>query len=275
MRIDTLKIQNLGQIADLTLFFGEKINVIVHSFPAEIAFAVMCITNNKAPLRWTPPRMSGKTKITASVSVKEMTCNIEIALDEKTDTLVLCAHDDSGKEVTSEYLRLTSHCSEQDISDMFDGDEQTTLLRFLDYKNESDILREQALVQKTGGVFALDSFRHYLAEFIRNFQSELISSDKSYEIILHKNGLYGVRCVGFDDSPVCLSESERKIFQYLCFLKTAEFWCGFEKIRNMHDEKKPLVITNFLERLDDAIDVVDILNKTRKLKRQVILLKKQ
>lgn len=275
MRIDTLKIQNLGQIADLTLSFGEKINVIVHSFPAEIAFAVMCITNNKAPLRWTPPRMSGKTKIAAVVSVKEMSCNVEIALDEKTDALVLRAQDDSGKDVTSEYLHLTSHCAEQDLSDVFDGDEQTSLLRFLDYKNETGCLHGRELKKKTGGMSVLDSFRLYLSEFIRSFQPERISAGKSYEIVLHKNGLYGVRCVGLDDAPVHLSETERRIFRYLCFLKTAEFWCGFEKIRNMHDAKKPLVVSGFLERLDEGADMGDILDKTRKLKRQVILLKKQ
>lgn len=259
----------------MTLFFEGDVNVIGHPFPAEIAFAIMCITNSKAPLRSTLPKMSGKTKITAAVSVNEMICNVEIVLDEKTDALMLCAHDDSGKDVTSEYLHLTSHCTEQDISDVFNGDEQTSLLRFLDYKNESCCLRGRELEIKTGGVSVLDSFRMYLSEFIRNFQPERISTGKNYEIVLHKNGLYDVRCVGLDDSPVCLSETERRIFQYLCFLKTAEFWCGFEKIRNMHDEKKPLVITSFLERLDEAVDVGDILEKTRKLRRQVILLKKQ
>ena len=275
MRIDTLKIQNLGRIAKLTLFFEGDVNVIGHPFPAEIAFAIMCITNSKAHLQSTMPKMSGKTKIAAVVSVKEMSCNVEIALDEKTDALVLRAQDDSGKDVTSEYLHLTSHCAEQDLSDVFDGDEQTSLLRFLDYKNETGCLHGRELKKKTGGMSVLDSFRLYLSKFIRSFQPERISVGKSYEIVLHKNGLYGVRCVGLDAVPVHLSETERRIFRYLCFLKTAEFWCGFEKIRNMHDEKKPLVVSGFLERLDEATDVCDILERTKKLRRQVIILKKR
>lgn len=275
MYIHTLKIQNLGRVRDLTLSLKDNVNVIEHPFPDEIALAVGCITNSKTMRQSDRHMINCKTKLTAAVSLKEMIYDVKVIFDKETDERILCAWDSSGKDITAEYLNLTSHCTEQDLSDVFDGDEQPALLRFLDYKNESGFLRGRALERQTGGVSCLDSFRLYLSEFIKNFRQERIAGGKNFEIVLQKNGLYGVRCVGADDSPVHLSETERRIFQYLCFLKTADFWCGFEKIRNMHDEIKPLVVTNFLERIDEAIDVGDILDKTRKLKRQVILLKKR
>jgi hypothetical protein len=71
---------------------------------------------------------------------------------------------------------------------------------------------------------------------------------------------------------VCLSESEQILFRYLCFLRTAEFWRGFEEIRNLHGVKKPLIIKDFLERLDESIDTSSIINRTMELGRQVIIL---
>jgi hypothetical protein len=71
---------------------------------------------------------------------------------------------------------------------------------------------------------------------------------------------------------VCLSESEQVLFRYLCFLRTAEFWRGFEELRNLHGIKKPLIIKDFLERLDESIDTKDIIDRTVKLGRQVIIL---
>lgn len=275
MRIHTLKIQNLGRVRDLTLSLRDNVNVIETSFPDEIAFAVGCITNSKTIYQSDQHMTNCKTKITAAASVKKMMYDVKVTFDGETDARILCARDGSGKDITSEYLNLTSHCTEQDLSDVFDGDEQPTLLRFLDYKNESGFLRGRALERQTGGVSILDSFQLYLSGFIKNFRPERITDCKNFEIVLQKNGLYGVRHVGLDDAPVHLSETERRIFRYLCFLKTAEFWCGFEKIRNMHDAKKPLVVSGFLERLDEANDVCDILERTKKLRRQVIILKKR
>jgi hypothetical protein len=55
-------------------------------------------------------------------------------------------------------------------------------------------------------------------------------------------------------------------------LKTAEFWRGFEELRNLHGVKKPLIVGNFLERIDEMVDVSEILKRTMTLNRQVVLL---
>ena len=45
-----------------------------------------------------------------------------------------------------------------------------------------------------------------------------------------------------------------------------------EELRNLHGVKKPLMIMNFLERLDESINIQDLLERTSLLKRQVLLL---
>jgi hypothetical protein len=145
-------------------------------------------------------------------------------------------------------------------------------LRFLQYANEDVFFSRNELSRRTGDLSNLKTFRAYLRRFTADFQPELIRDGKQYEIVLQSNGLYGVRQKNDDGMSVCLSESEQVLFRYLCFLRTAEFWRGFEEIRNLHGVKKPLIIKDFLERLDESIDTKDIIDRTVKLGRQVIIL---
>ena len=71
---------------------------------------------------------------------------------------------------------------------------------------------------------------------------------------------------------ILLSETEEKLFLYICFLNIAEFWADVENIRNMHHEKKPLIIKNFIEFLDQTTDIDGLIARTTKLGRQVIIL---
>ena len=71
---------------------------------------------------------------------------------------------------------------------------------------------------------------------------------------------------------VRLSETEEKLFLYICFLNVAGFWADIEKIRDLHHEKKPLVIWNFLEFLDNSTDISALVARTVKLHRQIIIL---
>ena len=90
--------------------------------------------------------------------------------------------------------------------------------------------------------------------------------------VLDKNGKYRVRHPVFGDSEHSLSQSEQIMFRYLCFLRTAEFWCGFEELRNLHSVKKPLIIKDLFERLDESVNTEELMQRTEKLQRQVIIL---
>ena len=74
------------------------------------------------------------------------------------------------------------------------------------------------------------------------------------------------------DPVTNLSESEQKLFGYLCFLWNAEFWRGYEEMRNLHGIRKPLLVLNFAECLDESIDMDALLQRTEALGRQVILI---
>ena len=270
MIIKKLKIKNLGAVCDFIYEFSSCLNIIRSRYTNELSFAFRLIFNHKTP---PPPNISVgvDTRIEATVLLAEKEYRVLATPDNKGRFKLFC-QDSSEKDVTSEYLYSTTHTYEQDLTDVFSGSEEEVLLRFLKYANEDLYYSKDELSRNTGGLSNIKAFRRYLREFIESFEPELLRDGKGYEIVLEKNGRYAVRCKTHDFPPNMLSESERMMFKFLCFLRTAEFWHGFEEIRNLHSVKKPLLISGFLEKLDVSIDVGELLLRTEKIKRQTILI---
>ena len=271
MILRNINIQNLGSVTHFSQDFAADLNVLEEKALDEISYAIRSVLNHKippSPLRW----LKGGTRVEANVLIDGKNYLVLAAPNEAYKGLKLRCYDDDGIDITAEYLYLTSHCYEQDLSDVFAGEEEKMLLRFLKYANEDLYYSPRELSEKTDGLSDVKAFRTYLRSFIEDFQPEPLRDEKEYEIIIEKCGRYAVRCKIDSSTPSALSESERTLFRYLCFLLTAEFWQGFEELRNLHSIKKPLLVSNFLERLDEAIDVGHLLLRTRRLKRQIIIL---
>lgn len=271
MIIKELKVQNLGRISHFSHKFEEGANVLGDYRRDELSFAIRLIFNHKIP---PPPSISVgvDTRIEATVLLAEKEYSV-LATPDNNGRFKLFCQDSSGKDATHEYLYSTTHTYEQDMTDIFSGsEEEEVLLRFFKYANEDLYYSKDELSRNTGGLSNIKAFRRYLREFIESFEPELLRDGKGYEIVLRKDGRYAVRCRTYGLRSNMLSESERMMFKFLCFLRTAEFWQGFEEIRNLHSVKKPLLISGFLEKLDESIDVGELLLRTEKLKRQTILI---
>lgn len=209
--------------------------------------------------------------MSATVSIRNEIFYVSATPNEQATHLVLRAKNAKGEDVTSDYLYRSLHCAEHDCSDVFDGHGELCLLRGLVCRNQDFFEVPETIYERTDGMFRLKAFRSYLSSFTKNFRSQTLRPGKPYTLILKRNGAYEVQGAHKERS-VSLSQSEQKLFSYLCFLNTAEFWKGFEEMRNINDIKKPLLVKDLLERLDESIDLDDILRRTANLKRQVILL---
>lgn len=272
MILENITIINLGALENFSCDFEDGLNLLRTRHADKIAQAIRILLNHKDITPFPQDAVRADTRIEASVSIEKRKYKI-IAMPHTVEgRMILQAYDARGNNVTNEYLYVTNHCAEQDLSDIFEGTDRDMPLRFLQYANEDIFFARNELSRLTGDLSNLKAFRAYLRHFITHFQPELIRDGKQYEIILRSDGRYGVRHKNDRGMPVYLSESEQILFRYLCFLRTAEFWRGFEEIRNMHGVKKPLIIKDFLERLDESIDTKDIIDRTVKLGRQVIVL---
>ena len=270
MVIHNIEIQNFGAIDHFKHDFEKEINIIQYCYRVEIFFAMQLILNHRVPyfpVHWT----SRDTKIDALVNLSDKDYRLLATMNAKHNNLCVRAYDLHGNDVTKEYLYLTAHCYEQDNADIFHGGTENPLYGLARYFEE-DSLHQRELSNRTEKLSEIKAFRAYLKAFVKISKPEIIRNGKPYEIVLEANGRYSVRHNGDNKTSVYLSESERVLYRYLCFLRTAEFWQGFEELRNLHSIKKPILVDNFIERLDESIDTQSLLERTKRLNKQIIIL---
>ena len=272
MILRNITVINLGAIEHFSCDFEGGLNVLGARYADELSYAIRVLLNHKDIMPLPQDAVRADSQILAKIFMEDRQYGIVALPDAVRKCFVLKAYSEQGRDVTGEYLYLTDHCAEQDRSDVFEGTDKDLPLRFLQYANEDVFFARNELSRRTGELSNLKAFRAYLRSFTANFQPELIREGKQYEIVLGNDGHYGVRHKNDGEMSVCLSESEQILFRYLCFLRTAEFWRGFEELRNLHGVKKTLIIKDFLERLDESIDTSDIIGRTSALGRQVIIL---
>ena len=122
----------------------------------------------------------------------------------------------------------------------------------------------------TNGYGTTRSFRGFITDYIKHFKPIKLRSDKEIFLKLSADGEFNVGFINSNDK-VFLSESESVLYHYLSFISIADFWSRAEKIRNLNRVNKPLIVSRFLELLDDSIDLSEVVIKTRKIDRQVII----
>lgn len=187
------------------------------------------------------------------------------------DRLQLAVTDPSGLDVTDDYRQTLSHCPEQDATESFDGQDKTLPLRLCWYRNREDDEIPGDLSDRTERLADTKTFRSHLIRYVKAFQPEPINCKKNYQTTINEQGKFEVIYPGVS-GKVFLSETEEKLFLYICFLNIAEFWEGFEKTRDLHHEKKPLLIRDFIEFLDEAANINALIARTQNLQRQIIIL---
>ena len=262
--------RRLGGIDFGSYDFGAGINRLRVRESDTLLYAIRLVLGHKTPPPLPDFWKAAEARAEAEVLIEGKPYFIEIAPSEDEKAPILRAQGAQGATVTAEYRYLCTHSPEQDAADLFDNRQSLTPRPLFGYANEDLCYAPRELARRTEGVSSLRAFRAYLREFIRGFEAEPLCAGKPYEFFLTPSGEYAVRRRDRIE-PVLLSASEQTLFRYLCFLRTVEFWHGFESMRNLHSIKKPLLITHFLECLDESIDILALLSRTAALGRQVLL----
>ena len=266
MFIQHITIENFGAIRHYDTEFRQGLNIVESRYTTELHEAIaFLVCNDQAP------------GIPEQWLRADLLISATICLEDTIYTVCICsilgrpqmfATDPSGADATAQYKHTLSHCEEQNSAELFGGWEPYIPLRLCDYCDRDiwDILSD-----RTDRMTDTKTFHWYLYRYIRNFCPEPINSKKNYLATINQQGKFEVMLPGFEGA-IHLSETEKRLFSYICFLNVAEFWAGFEKIRDLHHEKKPLLIQDFLEFLDEETDISRLIARTQKLHRQIIIL---
>ena len=270
MIIKRITVKNFGSVEFYDTVLTSKLNILDTLFTSEISTAIELVLCSKALQERPVIGVRDDTLITAEILVAESSYYIELK-PINGDELKLTASDVSGNDVTDFYCTLISHCTEQDTIDNFDGRDNSFPLRLCWYRDRDDYEAPKDLHSRTNYVVSTKTFRSHLIRYIKAFEPEPINNIKNYKATINNQGKFEVVYPGVS-GEILLSETEEKLFLYICFLNIAEFWADVENIRNMHHEKKPLIIKNFIEFLDQTTDIDGLIARTTKLGRQVIIL---
>ena len=265
MLIEHITIENFGALSFYHTELTQALNLIDSHYADEIAAAagfLLCSRSSTAiPSRW----LQADTRIFARVRLNDTAYSV--CAKPQSGQLQLFVTDLTGADATTAYCYALSQSMEQNEVAAFHGQDKTTPLRLYRYWCRED----DGLSVRTGCLADTHTFRRYLHQYIRAFRPEPINNKKQYQAVLSPQGRFCVRIPGVTGKPF-LSETEEKLFRYTCFLNVAEFWAGFEKLRDLHHEKRPLLIQHFIEFLDESASVDHLIARTKKLQRQIIIL---
>lgn len=271
MYIKHITIRNFGSVKWFDADLGSGLNIIQTGNTPEVAAAIETVLCNHPPETPYLASVREDTQITAEVSIKEKTFFVAWTPDNLTGRLQLKALDAEEKDATWDYRVALSHCPEEDAAGRFDGQDKTLPRRLVWYCHGDDPVRRRRLAKKTNHIAETRTFRSRLLQYIRNFAPEPIHCQKAYQLTMQPNGEFEVFCPGVSGG-VLLSETKEKLFLYMCFLNIAAFWKDIEDIRDFHHTQKPLLIQNFLEFLDESVEIANLISRTLRLQRQVIMI---
>ena len=266
MFIQHITIENFGAIRHYDTEFRQGLNIVESRYTTELHEAIAFLVCNDQvpgiPEQW----LRNDLRISATICFEDTVYTV--CIRSILGRPQMFATDPTGADATAQYQYALSHCEEQNGAELFGGWEPYIPLRLFDYYDRDiwDVLSD-----RTDRLIDTKTFHRYLYNYIGSFVPEPINSKKNYFISINQQGKFEVMLPGFK-GEIHLSETEKRLFHYICFLNVAEFWAGFEKIRDLHHEKKPLLIQDFLEFLDEGADISSLLARTQKLHRQIIIL---
>ena len=180
----------------------------------------------------------------------------------------ICSDD---SECTEEYFNIVKEADEIDSALFFHRfKRQDYPHKLFKYRDIPKYYPDGDFAALTNGYGTTRSFRGFITNYIKHFKPIKLREGKELFLKLSNNGEFNVGYLGSDEK-VFLSESEKVLYHYFSFISIADFWSRAEKIRNLNRVNKPLIVSRFLELLDDSIDLSEIVVRTQKIERQVII----
>lgn len=113
--------------------------------------------------------------------------------------------------------------------------------------------------------------REYRDRFISAFQPQRLRPEKNYWLQLENDGRFTVRLGLQGEEITWLSETENQIYHYLCFLHSLRFRDGMVCDSDENTLKFPILIRDFLNRLDESVRPTPLLQQADSLGRQVLI----
>ncbi len=134
--IKNFQVINLGSVQFYQTSPHPHLTVIETKYLSEITTAIEIVLCNKTVSSPSNKWIKCDTEITAEICLNDMVYHVLINADRSArPTLVMHATDDSGREMTTQYLSMLSRCL---AIESFDGHDKAILLRRAEYLSQTE-----------------------------------------------------------------------------------------------------------------------------------------
>ena len=252
--IKNIVLENIGFIDYFESPFNGGLNIVKTHDGETLAYSLGCITANFPLCKSFPTLLKRDSNIRSSLTL---------------DKDYIFDMQGNNKKISS----LFSQSREEDNFCFYiNGKFKNHKARLAEYKDYEYFYPNCKFLKLTNGSCISRSFRAYLTEYIRNFKPQRLNPKKNFLIDINEIGEFYAR--NENGSDVFLSASEANLFDFLCFINLIEFWEGFEEIKDFNHIKKPITITELFEMIDESIPRDFILQRLKKLNRQIFLIER-
>ena len=245
MILKELTIEQFGKIEHFDVLFQEQVTAITAPDTESIVKAIGLTTNNKRLIDCSEEfTVSDNTKIILKLEITGHSYTITARGQPHSSKCIYEAIDCKTNAAVDASLlfRNIRLCEEEEDLIYYRYNPKNAFSnRFLHYKDPEKYYAFGDFQKKTNGFGATQTFRIYLKEFIRKYGTYNSFTD-SYKTELRSDGSFIQHSPTLHHFIADLSEQEKKLFDYDCYIEVNKFWCGFEDIRDINHEKWPMLI---------------------------------
>lgn len=249
--IKNIVLENIGSTDFFKATFNKGLNVVKTHDSETLAYSLGYITNNFPLCKSFPMLLKRDSNIRSSLTLDK-----EYIFDMK----------GNNEKISS----LFNQSREEDNLCFYkNGKFKNFPARLSEYKDFEYFYSKKRFSRETNGACLSRTFRAKLAEYICNFKRQKLNPNKNFYMRINEKGEF------YAEGNPNLSESEANLFDFLCFLNIIEFWESFKEIKDFNHIKKPIIITELFEMIDEAIPRDFIIERLKQLNRQIFLIERK
>lgn len=273
MLIESLCIENFGEIKEFKAEFKGGVNVIWSGYWPDILSALTIVSGSRI-LGFNSTRyvFLPNTRIYASISGNFGTAEVNLFYDK--DSTHGCAGKIviNGRPSSFKELQVTIGASpeEEECSVFIDEHDYRKYVPFAEYDFTSKLNSYLKYAPQSGSKNIMDTpqFKEVLRGFISSFEQIPINLSKDMWLSITKDGVFVPLWCG--EVRRDLSAAEREIFNFLCFVEVNRFW-GQVADKLHLNERLPLFMGDFAQVIDMATDITPFISCANSLGRQTFL----
>ena len=273
MLIESLCIENFGEIKEFKAEFGGGLNVICSEYWPDI-LSIMAIVSGSRILGFNSTRhiFTPNTRIYAAISGNFGKTEVELFNDNDCEHCCAGKFTINGRLSSFKELQVAIAASpeEEECSVFINEHDYHRYMPFAEYDftRKLNLYLNYSPQKGNGDIMGTPQFKEVLRDCISSFEQIPINSSKDMWLSIAKDGVFVPLWCG--EVRRDLSAAEREMFNYLCFVEANRFW---EQVADKCHlkERLPLFIGNFICRIDEAADITPLISRTLALGRQTFL----